>query len=170
MPVTPLHIGIPGLPAIFRPDRVDITAAVLGSTLVDLDFFLHVFMGYRIHGNLHTFPGATLLALVIILLVKIGDPLNVKIKKWFRWETKTNLKGISVGAFFGTFSHVFLDSVLYSDIRPIRPVSDDNPLYTNIGGEGATELVYGVAAVTTVVLLVLWVWNVGRSYKPEKRE
>ena len=157
MPVTPLHIGIPGFPALVKPDRVDITSAILGSTLVDIDFFRCVLTGYPLHGDLHTYLGATVLACFISVAVWIGDPLNARIKASFRWETGTNLKAISAGAFLGAYSHVFLDSFLYSDIRPLHPFSDGNVLYSEMGGDVTTGVVYGVTALTTTVLLVHWV-------------
>jgi hypothetical protein len=35
---------------------------------------------------------------------------------------------VAIGATAGTFSHVLLDSVMHSDIRPFAPFSDSNPL------------------------------------------
>jgi len=37
MPITPLHIGIPGLISYYFPKRVDISAAVIGCIIIDID-------------------------------------------------------------------------------------------------------------------------------------
>ena len=70
---------------------------------------------------------------------------------------KTNLRAILTGAFLGAYSHVFLDSFLYSDIRPLHPYSNENVLYSELGGNLTTVVIYGVTAVTTTILLVQWV-------------
>jgi hypothetical protein len=165
MPVTPLHIGIPGIPSFIRPDRVDISAAILGSTLVDIDFFLHILTGSDIHGRLHSYPGATLLALLLIVVIWKGDPLFIKIKGWFRWETETNLRAITLGAFLGTYSHVLLDSFIYWDLNPWSPFGEDNPFYWHDHHDLMTSLVYMIASLTTISLLVLWVRQFGKAQK-----
>jgi membrane-bound metal-dependent hydrolase YbcI (DUF457 family) len=35
----------------------------------------------------------------------------------------------TVGAFIGTYSHVFLDSIMHSDVQPFSPFSSQNPLH-----------------------------------------
>jgi membrane-bound metal-dependent hydrolase YbcI (DUF457 family) len=164
MPVTPLHIGIPGLPAYFKPTRVDITAAVLGGTLVDIDFFLYVLFGGRIHGFLHTIPGATVLAVTLVVVLYMLDPVNRRVKGLFRWERESDVQALVIGAFLGTYSHIILDSLIYSDVKLLQPFSDENPMYNDVGGMRAVEPVYGLVTVTTVVLLVLWMW---RFYRVE---
>jgi len=175
MPATPLHIGIPGLPALWRPDRVDITAVVLGATLVDIDFFLFVFRGGRIHGFLHTLLGATILAMVIVVELYILSPTNLKLKRWFRWDESSSVGSLISGALLGSWSHVFLDGLIYRDVRPLAPYSDGNALFLDpwggngsgggdiIAGPEMLAVVYGVGAVTTVLLLMVWVWKYERS-------
>ena len=156
MPFTPLHIGIPGLPSYFKPDRVDIVAVVLGSTLVDIDFFLHVVYRSPLHGFLHTYIGATALALVLSVLIRIGKPVVERVKGWFRWEKGSNVKSITFGAFLGTYSHVLLDSLIYYDVDPFHPLSEDNPFYVHEWVDQMTGVVYALAGLTTLLLTGLW--------------
>ena len=76
MPATPLHIGIPGLISYYSPKKVDIVSAVIGSVIIDTDFFLFLIFGTPVHGYLHSFLSATIVAIalaVILWLLNKGE-------------------------------------------------------------------------------------------------
>ena len=87
------------------------------------------------HRFLHTYLGATVVAL---LAVVIGRPLlGYAFRLWNRlvraergsllWvEPRVLLVAALSGALIGGYSHVLLDSFLYSDMHPIAPLSDSN--------------------------------------------
>ena len=155
MPVTPLHTGIPGLVSYFYPRRVDIFSAILGSVLCDTDFFLYLLFGTPIHGFFHTFMGATVMGIILVVLIRLLQRPVISIKKWFRWETGSDMRSIILGAFLGTFSHVLLDSLIYADMEPFSPV-DGNPFLMEGAREMMFTLVYGITGITTFVLLMLY--------------
>jgi membrane-bound metal-dependent hydrolase YbcI (DUF457 family) len=68
-----------------------------------------------------------------------------------------------VGAFVGTYSHVLLDSVMHSDMRPLAPLSDSNALLHVITVESLH-----LACVLAAVLGVLLLFAVARL-RPERR-
>ena len=165
MPVTPLHIGIPGLISFYYPKRVDILSAVIGSVIIDLDFILFLLIGTPIHGYLHTFLGATIISIFIIIILKLSQKQTIKIKKWFKWEGKSNLKSISIGAFIGTYSHIILDSLIYNEINPFYPI-EGNPLYLENGQDVIFVTIYVIALITTIMLIALYSWKyIKNNYK-----
>lgn len=134
MPFTPFHFGPALLFGVPLRRRLDFFTFLVANVVVDVRATL-VFFGVltgRIHGPLHTYIGATLLAVVLAAGV-LGCA---------RWApgvmNRVSSRPDSVGAavlasITGTWLHVTLDSVLYLDIRPFAPLSI-NPLY------GATSM------------------------------
>ena len=64
-----------------------------------------------------------------------------------------------MGAAFGVYSHVFLDSIMHSDVKPFAPFSEANPLLQSIS---VAELHIGcvIAGVFGLMaLFTLWVWD-----------
>jgi Domain of unknown function (DUF4184) len=90
-----------------------------------------------LHAFTHTYLGATLIA---IASVAIGRPVcqfllnfwapnpNSSFLTWLRGPQAISWPAAIVGAFVGTYSHVFLDSIMHADIRPFAPWSDSNLL------------------------------------------
>jgi hypothetical protein len=89
------------------------------------------------HRFFHTYVGATLIAILSIL---VGRPIcQFGLRIWAQWRdapfkgyfpTTTVIPWSSVvaGAFVGTYSHV-----LHPDSRPLMPFSAANPFYLLVG-------------------------------------
>ena len=132
MPFTPLHLG-PGL-LIKALLQGSFSLMVFGwaQIVMDLQPLLVILTGEGyLHGFSHTYIGAILLALFSSLtgkylsesglkLLGIASPSSPIIIRW--WI-------VFVSAFIGTFSHVFLDSIMHLDVEPFFPMSLDNPFY-----------------------------------------
>ncbi len=69
---------------------------------------------------------------------------------WLRGPKLISWPAAIIGAFVGTYSHVFLDSVMHSDMRPLAPFSGANAL---LGATAPGSL--HVACVLSGVLGVL---------------
>ena len=154
MPVTLLHIGIPGLLALYRPKKFDMVSGMIGSMIADLNFFL-IFFGYQIHGILHNYLAAILLAMFTFIAVLLLDKPLSKLKKILRYTEKTNHFAIFMGAFVGTFSHVFLDSFLYHEMYPLFPYPD-NPFYFERIHIPIMVVIYAVTIITTFGFIILY--------------
>ncbi|HEY7161924.1 MAG TPA: DUF4184 family protein, partial [Acidobacteriota bacterium] len=88
-------------------------------------------------GFSHTYVGASLVAVISIL---IGRPIcqfllnwwiptpESTFEKWLRGPKNISWVAAISGAFLGTFSHVFLDSMMHFDLRPWIPWSQQNSL------------------------------------------
>lgn len=138
MPFTPFHLG-PGM-ALKACGGKHLSLIVFGFTqvLMDVEPLIRLWRDDAIlHGLSHTYLGATVIALVAILL---GRPLGIwALNLWNSrlspaqhvWlalpSTISWLVAVS-GAFLGSYSHVLLDSVMHADMRPWAPFASINGL------------------------------------------
>jgi len=155
MPVTPLHIGIPGLISYYWPKKVDIVAAIIGSVIIDMDFFLFLLFGTPVHGYLHSFLSATFVAIALAGILYLLNPSMIKLKKWFCWETENSIKSLLTGAFIGTYSHIILDMLLYEEMNPFSPLNG-NPFYAPGAALPVSITVYTAAGLSTIAFLTLY--------------
>ena len=110
----------------------------LSNIVIDLEPIVwYLFTGDPAHRYLHTYLGAGLLAVVCALLgrrlcekllVFWNSRLDHAQTSWLAVETKIPVRMALVSAFLGTWSHIFLDSVMHADIRPFWPLSGENGL------------------------------------------
>jgi len=78
----------------------------------------------HLHGFTHTYVGAILLAIFSALTGKYLSELGLKILEIDKYQPI----GISwwvafLSAFIGSFSHVFLDSIMHTDVEPFYPIT-----------------------------------------------
>ena len=115
-----------------------------------------------LHGFTHTIPGALIMAVLIMLVTPWI--CNGLLTKWNKEVTYYKMPGLAhpgtvsktaviAGAFFGTLSHVFLDSLMHHDIYPLSPFSQANPFIGLISHDG----VYQACMVAGVLGGVAWV-------------
>jgi membrane-bound metal-dependent hydrolase YbcI (DUF457 family) len=114
-----------------------------------------------LHGPTHTILGA----LVIAYLVTIIAPriCSLLLKKWNKeviyhrlpWLVLSEAApkiAVLIGAFFGTLSHVALDSLMHHDIQPLLPFSQANPLIGLVTQDG----VYLACTIASVLGGIAW--------------
>ena len=116
---------------------------------------------WPVHRFFHTYLGATLVA---ILTVVIGKPLSEQaIRLWngrLRQTHRDRLEiarripwvAAAVGALFGAYSHVFLDSVMHSDLHPFAPWWNGNGLLNLV----TVAHLYLYCAGSGVLGVVVW--------------
>ena len=115
-----------------------------------------------LHGPTHTILGALVIAYLVMLIAPVV--CNFLLSKWNKEVTHhklawlalpetTSRAAVTVGAFFGTLSHVALDSLMHHDIQPLMPFSQSNPLMGLVSHDG----VYQLCAIAGVVGAVTWV-------------
>lgn len=116
-----------------------------GQVAIDLEPLIRILRGdAELPGFTHAYLGATLVALASIV---VGRPICQYLLRYWNPDPTSRLlnwlptpktipwSAAIVGAFVGTYSHVLLDSVMHSDMRPLAPLSDDNALLHVITGE-----------------------------------
>jgi len=163
MPFTPLHFG-PGA-SLKCAAQPYFSFVLFGYTQVMMDLEPAWFMlrqDFPLHRFVHTFVGATVMA---ILCLGSGRPLcQWWLRIWKRIPAKPLNEVFADGTvipwwtavitvFVGTYSHVFLDSIMHPDMRPFSPFSDANPMLRIID----IGLLHLLCLVLGVLGLLLWV-------------
>jgi membrane-bound metal-dependent hydrolase YbcI (DUF457 family) len=114
-----------------------------------------------LHGPTHTILGALVIGYLVMLIApkicgfllrRWNKEVNHHKLPWLVQGETTSKTAIAVGAFFGTLSHVALDSLMHHDIHPLQPFSQANPLNGLISHDG----VYQVCAIAGVIGAVVW--------------
>ena len=163
MPFTPLHFGPGAALKVAGKSHISFTLFCYTQIIMDLEpgYFL-IRHEYPVHRFFHTYLGATLVAAICILtgrpfcewLLRIwrripAAPLN----EVFADSTSIPWMIAVITALVGAYSHVFLDSIMHSDMRPLAPFSDANSMLhiVNIG------LLHFMCLSLGVVGLLLWV-------------
>ena len=120
------------------------------------------------HRFLHTYVGATLVA---VLAVVVGRPLLERaLRVWNRliraeresllWiEPRVPLVAAVSGALIGGYSHVLLDSFLYSDMRPLAPLSDGNAALNALSTLEVYALCLALGMLGGAALTTRWLWR-----------
>ncbi|GKS69599.1 hypothetical protein W03_16030 [Nitrosomonas sp. PY1] len=129
MPFTPLHMGA-GV-ALKAVTRNSFSLVVFGGSQIAIDIQPLVVMltnKGELHGFSHTILGATLIGLFCGLA---GKPIGELFLRLIRKPGYLPIDWrVSFGsAFIGTYSHIFIDSIMHSDVTPLSPFSTASPLY-----------------------------------------
>ena len=176
MPITPVHMG-PALAAkAVAPRYFSFLVFGITQVVIDAEVAVHLLRDdWPYHRFLHTYPGATLVAL---LAVVIGRPLVERaLRLWNRlvgadresllWiEPRVPLVAAISGAFIGGYSHVLLDSFLYSDMHPISPLSDSNALLNALSTLEVYLACLALGLLGGVALAVRWLWRLRSRSRP----
>ncbi len=164
MPFTPFHLG----PALAVKSAVPryFSLPIFWVTQVAID--LEVLAGYFIigdlsnHAVLHTFGGATLVALSILLLSRpVFQPLFrlwnqlVGTKPGTIWHIGTPVPwtAFMLSAFGGGWSHALLDAMLYPNNTPFAPLSDANVFYAFVWTLSVVPICVASGAIGGGILL-----------------
>jgi hypothetical protein len=157
MPFTPFHFGPGAAIKGLIPRHFSFAVFCFANAVMDIEVLVLMARNAdRWHGYCHTYLGA---AVIGIVAIAVGWPVCQVCLRWWRSQPDVPLKeyynpvpeirataAIS-GAFIGTFSHVFLDSVAHPDVRPLFPFNNENHLFGFIGA-GA---VYGICFLLGVI-------------------
>lgn len=127
MPFTPIHLG-PGL-AFKAIGGRNFSLMVFGGSqvLMDIEPLIGILQHRPIlHGASHSLLGAVVIGGIAGI---IGRPISsmVLTRLKISYHPFTWL-GSFTGAYMGTFSHVLLDSIMHSDMSPLRPFAQGNQL------------------------------------------
>ncbi len=116
MPITPFHFG-PGffIKSMFS-ERFSFRVFILANILIDVEPLYYILTDqWPLHRFFHSYIGATVVAVITVVLGRLI------------W-TKNSKMSIIAGAFIGTYSHVFLDSIMHADLQPFYPFTKVNSL------------------------------------------
>ena len=143
MPFTPYHFGPGASVKAVIPRYFSFTVFCFAQVVTDCETAYHMLRHeYPLHRWMHTYLGATVVAVFCIV---VGRPIcqgflrfwhsspAMPFKAWFPGLDRISLLAATIGAFVGTYSHVFLDSIMHPDVQPLQPWSNSNACYGIIG-------------------------------------
>ena len=134
MPITPFHFGPGFLTKAVLPKYFSFRIFVLTNVVIDLEPIYFVLTNqYPLHRFFHTYLGATVVAVGSIF---VGRPIcyyltgiwNRIFKSFKILNKKITAPALIIAAFIGTYSHIFLDSIMHRDLYPFSPWSKSNAL------------------------------------------
>ncbi|SFM71259.1 DUF4184 family protein [Marinobacter zhejiangensis] len=139
MPFTPFHLGPGAVVKAVLPKHFSLSAFALTQVFIDLESLYNLVYGkWPVHAFFHTYVGATLAAVLAMLVVRLL--FSRLLQAWNSLHKRSEDSrlhlgnGISwlsalVGSLLGAYSHVFLDSIMHPDIRPLAPLNSANVLH-----------------------------------------
>lgn len=157
MPFTPFHFGVGIAAKAALAGRFSLVLFIALQVVIDLESLYNLVYGrYPVHRFLHTFVGATLLALLA------SASLFAVLRCWAfipgrRVRPSPHLFALLLAtSLFATWSHVVLDGIMHRDARPLWPMTDLNPLLSliGLGGLHLVCLVLGIFGL--VALAIQW--------------
>lgn len=145
MPFTPFHVGPSALVGSPFQKYLDVPAFVIANFAVDIEplIVLMLRLNYPLHGYCHTLLIGSAVGLFAGILIFLFRPIMSFFMKAILLEYKTTILKAVISSIFGVWFHVFLDSFIYTDIRPLFP-SSINPLYRLI----SSHTLYTICAIT----------------------
>ncbi|MDC7126306.1 MAG: metal-dependent hydrolase [Spirochaetales bacterium] len=118
MPLTPLHFGLNTSVGIIFKKYINIPMCVLSNVIIDIQPFLVVFFDckFELHGFSHTLIGGSAIMLPVSVIFGL---IRKKITK-----QKISIVSYILGGEVGVLLHLFLDSLMHSDMVVFLPFSD----------------------------------------------
>lgn len=164
MPVTPFHIIAAAPVANIIPRKFSWSVFTLTNVLIDLDPILSFIITLNpSHGFIHTVFGATLVGIISatygrqlceFLVSSWNEGLKGWEVKWLSGDTKIGSTAAWTGALVGAWSHLFLDSFMHDDIRPLYPFTNANVLLHQVS-IGYLHVICTASAL--IGLMIYWI-------------
>ncbi|WP_407332558.1 hypothetical protein [Enterovibrio sp. 27052020O] len=154
MPFTPLHMG----PALVLKSvaSASFSLTVFGWSQIVMDIQPLVVMlsgSGELHGWSHTIAGAALLGLLSAITGKYLSEVGLAIIRWQRF-LPIKWKTAFLSAFLGTYSHVFIDSIMHVDVSPFYPLFDDNPFHGMVSTATLHQICIASAVIGGIICIV----------------
>jgi hypothetical protein len=130
MPFTPIHVGIAMPVKAVSEKKFNLITFAAAQVVMDTQPLVVMLTGEgKVHGWSHTFLAAAGLGAVTAVVAKYALEGLARLFRWDKdGEVVISWKVIIWSAFFGTFSHVLLDALIYPEMAPFWPISRGNPL------------------------------------------
>lgn len=155
MPLTPFHLGPAFLLGVLLYRRLDLPTLLIGSVLVDVRAALVVLgpLDGPVHGILTTFVGGGGIAVLLTGAIRVLPRRLQAVLDRGRLHDTNALPPVLAASVVGVYSHVVLDSALYTEARPFFPF-DWNPFLL---GDAKSILIYGGCVAAGILGVGLYV-------------
>lgn len=165
MPFTPFHFGPTFFIGILFVSHINMAAILLASVAIDIEpIYCLATDSCGLHGILHTYVGASMSTIFVIPIIYFAKKPLQRLSDHLGVRQDYSIKSIVVGALVGAWSHVFLDSFLYSDLLLFWPVSDRNPFVAVI----SSDIIYLITIIGFVAGAAVYFWKLKNILKSEK--
>jgi membrane-bound metal-dependent hydrolase YbcI (DUF457 family) len=157
MPFTPFHLGPALLIGLILFNYLDLPTFLIANIIIDIEPLTILLLGLDspLHGFFHSFLGGTLASIFLTMIVlrvrKFASPLM----EFFYREQNWSRRKILSASISGVYLHVFLDSFLYTDIRPFYSFRG-NPL---LSGLSMGFTVYYFCVFSGVAGLIIYLYK-----------
>ena len=114
-----------------------------------------------LHGYTHTYLGATVIGFFALLagrpfcaylLRRFQPDPRSPLLVWLHGGSEISWTAAATGAFAGTYSHVFLDSIMHDDMQPLAPWLEANAMHLSLSVD-ALHVVCVASGVAGALLL-----------------
>ena len=156
--------------------RFSVITFGIAQAAMDIEPGIRMAVGTDIlHGVTHTILGALIMGFFVMLIApSISSLLLAKWNKevvyyrqsWLVHSGSASKGAVIMGAFFGTLSHVLLDSLMHHDIHPLSPFIQANPLIGLI----THDEVYQACAIAGVLGITAWLTIQWAGRAPQEKE
>lgn len=164
MPFTPFHFGVGAFAQSLTPHYFGFRAFVLSQVVIDCETAWNLYRGHeQLHTFFHTYLGAPVAMAITGAVIAVynsfarRDPRSWLVRELADWGKPFELRSSILAILFGGWSHVFLDSVMHEDIRPLAPFSSGNSMLEIVslemlhllcvGGFAGAALIWGARAI-----------------------
>jgi len=164
MPITPFHL-IAGSPLkVIAPRYFSWATYALTNVLIDLEpITLYLITLNPGHEFFHTILAATIIAILVatvarrpceLLLDLWNHDLKGKERLWLSVNTNITKTAAWSGALSGAWTHLFLDSLMHDDIRPLWPFTEKNYLVGSIEISMLHTILTAVGIIGVILLVI----------------
>lgn len=174
MPFTPFHMGAAMAAKPVFQARFSLVAFGLAQIAMDVEPLARMYAHSEVvHGPTHSFPGAVLIALFVILLAPFVCRLLISFfnrlagifqLEWLMEPERPSNRVLLWSALYGTLSHLLLDAAMHADMKPFYPFSDKNPFLGLLGHEAIYQWCFFLILLGTLAwIAVKWLRRPRRS-------
>lgn len=157
MPFTPFHWGPALLIGLLLFQLLDFPSLIVSSVAPDLEgLYIVVFRPFMPHhGLVHTYVFASVIGIMVAVVMYSLRELTGKVMAIFGLRQTSSFKKSLYTSLLGVYSHIFLDSFLYPEMRPFYPL-EGNP-FVGVASEYVRYVaVYGLCGLSLLIGMIIY--------------
>ena len=124
MPFTPYHFGPGLLLGVVLFPFLDFSTVMVACVILDIEPLAVIIFNlpFAAHGFFHSYLGATIVACTLSAVIYPFRKYLNKLVSIFGLHQESSFRHIFPASIISTYSHVFLDSLLYPEMNPFYPL------------------------------------------------
>lgn len=164
MPFTPFHLGPTLLIALLLFPSLDLASFLVSGIIVDVEpLYLMSQRAPYLHGFFHSYLGASILGVLVAVCIYSMRRGVEKVLGLFLIQQRSSFRKILFTSLLGVYSHVFLDSFLYGEMKPFYPL-EFNPFLNAVSAYS----IYGLCSVSFLLGLIVYAYRAVKALKSSR--